>query len=666
MKASPTYLLEALSNNDVTFFIPPYQRNYEWSIDNCKVFFGDVRRVADQNTSRVESEHFFGSIVYVVESSGFGMPDRYILTDGQQRITTTMLFLMALRDSIADDSYRQEIQRRFLQNERAGSDTDFKIKLKQVETDWEAYKALALEIEVPAGLQHSTVYLNYTYFLRALGNLEQEQRKQLLEFGLSRFQIIGIQLEPDRNPWEHPQEIFESMNSLGKPLSLADLVRNFLLMGQSSGDQSELYAKYWLNLERLLPGKLSGFIRDWMQSDQHRSYKIATDPNYKELYAGFKDLAGSRDARTIFSAFSEFSVPYSWASGTAKSGVNAIDAILNDLHIIGVGPVHSYLAEILHAWSANKLSESATVEVLKSIRIYILRRRILALSGAENKFFPTLGAKISLIIDSENVTQTVFSQLSNAEYALRLPNDNELRSRLLTMNFYNVGVSRSYPRLLLSMVEEHWTKSRPIWDDSNLQLEHIMPQSLSEIWRDSLGPTADEIHGSLVNNIGNITLIRHNQELGNRPFAQKKEAYAEKSGLQVAQNYVLDCEVWDATAIQRRAEMLADLLVNEVLAIPAAFRHSSNWRQVTEGGSSFDARNVLNQLIGERIEFASNPNITAEVVSASKVLFEDRVWSLGPLTKELKQREGSISPTSSFHGASNWTWENTRIVDLEL
>ena len=113
MKANPTYLLESLSNNDITFFIPPYQRNYEWSADTCKVFLADIQKVSKSNQSEAAAEHFFGSIVYVVEDSGFGLPDKYVLTDGQQRITTTMLFLMALRDSIEDPRYQETIQKRY-------------------------------------------------------------------------------------------------------------------------------------------------------------------------------------------------------------------------------------------------------------------------------------------------------------------------------------------------------------------------------------------------------------------------------------------------------------------------------------------------------------------------------------------------------------------------
>jgi hypothetical protein len=207
---------------------------------------------------------------------------------------------MALRDSIEDPRYQENIQKRYLENERADDGTEYKIKLKQVETDWEAYKLLALRRDVPPSLKSSAVFRNYQFFSRKLEPMTDTAKKGLLEKGLMKFSIISIQLEPDRNSWENPQEIFESMNSLGKPLSLADLVRNYLLMGKSTREQTELYNGYWLTLEKRLPGKLSEFIRDWMQADLHKSYKVARENNYKELYGAFKEITTGRSVEDLF------------------------------------------------------------------------------------------------------------------------------------------------------------------------------------------------------------------------------------------------------------------------------------------------------------------------------------------------------------------------------
>lgn len=666
MKADPSNLLNSLSNNDATFFIPPYQRNYEWKESTCAVFFDDIKKVADNNAAGIRAEHFFGSIVYVVEESGFGVPAKYVLTDGQQRITTTMLLLMALRDSVEDEHYKETIQTKYVQNKNTADDSEFKIKLKQVETDWEAYRLLALNHEVPENLRTTSVYRNYSFFKRILEPLSQTERKSLLEHGLSKFQIIAIQLEPTSNPWENPQEIFESMNSLGQPLSLADLVRNYLLMGKSSQDQTNLYNEYWLKLEKKLPGRLSEFIRDWMQADQHKFFKVAKESNFKELYGNFKELVFGRDLETVFGSFVRFSTPYAQANGLEKTGNAKIDALIFDLNAIGVGTAYSFLTEVLDQRASSTDKDEAVIKVLTALRTYVLRRRILQLSAGENKFFPTLGSRAKELCEDPQAEETMFKLLSSFEYALRLPNNSELTSRFETMNFYNFGVAKSSPRLLLSLVEEHLTKARPAWDDEKLQLEHIMPQTLDRVWRKDLGEKADEDHKTLLNNIGNITLIRHNQELGNKPFDVKREVYASKSGLQVTQNKILDRTVWDAAAISRRAKYIIGLLVNKVLGIPEELQQGNNWKQATETDPKFDSKVVLNHLIGETIAYLKDPRITAIVKSSSTVLYEGKEWKLSPLTKELRKRNGEDTDGSSYHGAYYWTHENTKLVDLDL
>lgn len=666
MRADPSNLLSSLSSKDVTFFIPPYQRNYEWSTSTCKVFLTDIQKVATLNSSGTRAEHFFGSVVYVVEDAGFGVPARFILTDGQQRITTSMLFLMALRDTISDDYLKQTIQKSYLENERSGENTDYKIKLKQVETDWEAYKLLAIGEIVPKELKNSAVFQNYEFFRRSLDGIPEEERRGLLENGLAKFSIIAIQLEPDKNPWENPQEIFESMNSLGKPLSLADLVRNYLLMGKSSDIQTQLYDRYWLGLEKHLPGRLSEFIRDWMQADQHKSYKVARENNYKELYGAFKDIVRGRSTEELFEDFVVFSLPYAQASLLEKTGVRSLDQTLTDLHVIGVAPAYSYISEALREYHAGRISLESIEAVLRGIRSYLLRRRILRITQGENKFFPVLGTRLPELEGSENPTEIVFDQLSSMNYALRLPNDKELATQLQSMNFYNLGESRNYPRLLLSMVEENLTKSRPHWDDENLQLEHILPQTLNGAWREELGENAEQIHQELVHTPGNITLIRHNQELGNKPFEAKKLTYAGKSGLQVTQNYVTDCEKWDAEAIRRRGNYLSDIILGQILPLPTRRKLASNWAQESDKPSQFDIRAVLNQLIGETIYFAEDPKISAVVLSDTKVQYEGTEWSLSPLTTAIKQRLGKVSPNSQFNGASYWIWSDSRLIDLDL
>src|SRR5699024_10531156 len=161
MKPSVNHLLDLLSSNDVTFFISPYQRNYEWDKSQCEVFFNDIKRIAISNLNGESSEHFFGTIVYVKNDTAFGEPSKLVLTDGQQRITTTMLFLVAIRDVIEDKLNEKFINNKYLTNNNVTDETEYKIKLKQVETDWEAYLNIILNRNLTEVDKKSAVYQNY-------------------------------------------------------------------------------------------------------------------------------------------------------------------------------------------------------------------------------------------------------------------------------------------------------------------------------------------------------------------------------------------------------------------------------------------------------------------------------------------------------------------------
>jgi uncharacterized protein with ParB-like and HNH nuclease domain len=158
-------LLDLLSNNDVTFYIPPYQRNYEWENEQCKVFLEDIKKTTIENKENHRAEHFFGTVTFYKSKTFFGEPDKLILIDGQQRITTTMLFLVALRDIIEDAGIKEKITQRFLKNERVSDDSEFKIKLKQVESDWETYRKIILYSKEFSNKDKATaVYRNYKFF----------------------------------------------------------------------------------------------------------------------------------------------------------------------------------------------------------------------------------------------------------------------------------------------------------------------------------------------------------------------------------------------------------------------------------------------------------------------------------------------------------------------
>ena len=654
-------LLEVLSNNDVTFFIPPYQRNYEWTDEQCKVFLNDVIKTEDENSRGRYTEHFFGAITYFqTEKQAFGQPAELVLIDGQQRITTTMLFLVALRDILEDEDICQYVDSKCLKNNNVKGEGEYKIKLKQVETDWSAYKKIILSEKLTDMEKNSKVYRNYLFFCNNLTSYKKKgyNLRDIIDKGLNKFSVITIQLEPYRNAWENPQEIFESMNSLGKPLSLADLVRNYLLLGLNPDEQNDLYKKYWLHIENTLHEQVSNFIRDYMQVSQRRAYKKASPTNSKYLYGQFKMIFSNIDHKLLLSELSEYADVYSYIISDVSTGDKKIDTELKDIRTINVTTANSFLMALLRHWKEDLLTSDDVLDILHAFKIYCIRRRTIGLAQGENKALPVFVNYLDELKNTHDKKQRMFEFLANQENNVRLPNDLELSRNLESSDFYRLTLCK----YILSLVEEKITKSRPALDDENLQIEHIMPQKLNDAWKEELGEDYERIHREFIHNIGNLTLIRHNQELGNKPFAEKEEVYENNAGLQIAKTMIISPkrDHWDENAIKERRDWIIGYLLNDVLPIPDSMRKANNFKEKIAGRFSF---NDLN-LIGQDIEFVDDPSIVAHVVNDTEVEFEGKNWNLSPLTKVIQTRRGMANKSGSYSGAQYWSYDGTRLSEM--
>ena len=653
-------MLRLLSKNDVTFFIPPYQRNYEWTDTQCAVFLEDVVKTYNANISGKRTEHFFGSITYFQSGMVFGQPAKLVLIDGQQRITTVMLFLTALRDILDDDKLKSFINTNYLKNERVTDETEYKIKLKQVEMDWIAYKKIILSEEITDQEKNSAVYKNYKYFCSRLENLMEDgvDLSGLIENGINFFSVITIELQPDKNEWENPQEIFESMNSLGKPLYLSDLVRNYLMLGFDADLQDELYEKYWLKIENTIPKRVSDLIRDYIQEHEKRAYPKATEANHKALYGYFKSIFAETDKIELLKDLADHAKIYSYIilNGSSTGNKN-IDRELKDLNYMKITTAYSFLMSLLFAWSKGRFSDEDLTSILRVFKTYCMRRRIISgLTSAENKNFPQLSKWIPELEKAENKQDKMFEILANQESNLRLPNDIELTRYMETMNFYNFGYCKFY----LALIEETMTKSRPELSDENLQIEHILPQTLNDKWSAALGEGAEEIHSELVNTIGNLTLIRHNQELGQKDFKTKKDTYETKAGLQIARTEITNNDKWDADTIKHRTKWITEYLLTKVLTIPEHMRKTNNFTVKDSKGVSF--QNL--QLIGLDIHFVDDPSIVAHVVSDKEVEFKGKKWRLSPLTREIMERKGVARPSGAYNGYKHWAYDEIILSEV--
>ncbi|MGQ1935364.1 DUF262 domain-containing protein, partial [Ornithobacterium rhinotracheale] len=467
MKTESHSINDVLAKNATSFFIPPFQRAYAWGRPELERYFSDVSRIIESELDirqQNKLEHFFGTIVIKEEKAGFA--NKSIIVDGQQRLTTTLLFLIALRDSDFDDENENYIHQTYLINN--SSTFQDKIKLKQVTKDWDSYKALVNKLEPKPGVIKNA----YDFFKKLIGDRKRESPQIKLEHYIRAIQKMNVAvIFLDERPYkgEDPQIIFETLNSLGKPLTLSDLVRNFVLLNMESNKQSEIYEGIWHpKIEAILNENTSKFFRDYLQYKTASSLKIVNDSNTKELYQYFKSFVEKEfnDHENFIDDIVHFVVFYKWIitevvtdiiSPNKLNDKKIKELLRNIFHDIKSEAFKPFVLGLLdlHQSEKNdiKLTDDILISTLTAIRTYLIRRRVLGLTQGENKNIIPLVKKIELI---KNGDLTMFELLTNMFYRLRLPNDNEMKDSLTSLNFYK-GL-KQYSKLILGKIEEHNTK----------------------------------------------------------------------------------------------------------------------------------------------------------------------------------------------------------------
>ena len=230
--------------------------------------------------------------------------------------------------------------------------------------------------------------------------------------------------------------------------------------------------------------------------------------------------------------------------------------------VLGLLEYHQYTI------NESKLSDETLIRTLTTIRTYLIRRRILGLTQGENKYIVTLSKEIDSISKG---TVSMLELLTNISYRLRLPNDNEMKAALTSINFYE-GL-KHYSKFILGKIEESNTKVSVDFRDKKITIEHIMPQTLGNSWKEELGYNSNELHGNYLHNIGNLILTEFNSEIGNKSFEEKKRKLKESS-----LNYRLDViarNTWNEESIkEHQSNMIKGFL--STFPLPDDFKQRNN------------------------------------------------------------------------------------------
>ena len=560
MRAIEANLLGFLKRSP-QFLIPIYQRTYSWTNRECHQLWEDILRTGGNDAIPA---HFTGSIVYIEESLyQVSSQPSLLVIDGQQRLTAVMLILEAVARHVGggepvDGFSAKKLRRYYLLNPEEEGERGFKLVLTQ--TDKQSLLALVQQKPEPpeSSLRIARSFAFFQERVSALGTGELEQ----LCKGLAKLTIVDVSLSRSQ---DNPQLIFESMNSTGRELSQADLIRNFILMGLEPPLQTRLYEEHWRPMEVSFGQEAYGthfdsFMRHYL------TFKTGEIPNVRAVYEAFKGHArspkvASAGVDSLVADIHTFA-DYYCAMALDNEHDRDLSLAFGDLRELKVDVAFPFLLELYDDYEKGRLPKPDFVGAVRLIEGYVFRRAVCGIpTNSLNKTFATFGR----VLEKDRYIQSIQAHFLQLPSYRRFPGNEEFRRKLSVRDLYNFP-RRSY---WLRRLENHDRKERVPVDEYTI--EHIMPQNenLSPAWREALGPEWRQVQEAWLHTLGNLTLTGYNSEYSDRPFSKKRDMQGgfKESPLRLNEG-LRALDGWNEDSIQQRAERLAARAVR-VWAPPA-------------------------------------------------------------------------------------------------
>jgi uncharacterized protein with ParB-like and HNH nuclease domain/predicted transport protein len=625
MKATEAKLLEFLKKSP-QFVIPIYQRTYSWGDRECRQLWDDILRTGRNDAI---SAHFVGSMVYV-EKGLYSVSSQspLLVIDGQQRLTTVTLLIEALARSLGDSEplegfSAKKLRNYYLLNPLEDGERGYKLLLSQTDKA----SLIALLDGHPQPKEHSIrVEATFEFFKERVAEVKDEL--PALCKGLAKLVIVDISLNRDQ---DNPRLIFESLNSTGRELSQADLIRNFILMGLEPKLQTRLYEHYWRPMEvefgqEGYPTHFDSFMRHYLTA------KTGDIPNVREVYEAFKQHARSPEVagagvEALVADIRAFA-GYYCAMALGGETEPELNAAFHDLRELKVDVAYPFLLELYDDYVAQRLTKGELLQVTRWVESYVFRRAVCGIpTNSMNKTFATF----TRALNEDRCLESVAAHFLLLPSYRRFPLDDEFQRDLQAKDLYNFR-SRSY---WLRRLENHDRKERVPVDEYTI--EHILPQNenLSAQWKADLGPDWERIQKTWLHTLGNLTLTGYNPELSDRPFTEKRDMKGgfKESPLRMNQG-LGNLDRWTEDTIKARAATLAGRAVG-VWGAPSLPADALDAYKPKEGAPRYTIEN--------------HPNLSAGAMRELFEAFRKQVLALDPcVTEEFLKKYVAFKAETNF------------------
>ncbi len=556
MQAHHVEFLELL-NGQVQYVVPRWQRRYRWGQSDIERLVEDLVTVASAGP---DAAHYGGTLLTFPEPGPPGVVKTIRVVDGQQRLTTVSILLACIANRLAPEGRCGDWTAEIIRDDRLtnpGKRKERHRKLRLQDRDEEEYRRVLEGNPTGSGA--------VTQAWRTLRRLVARLDPSLLLTGLERLRVVSIGLG-DR---EDPQQIFESLNATGRPLTESEKVKNWLLMGLPDEAQQDLYENHWVKIERTLGAEHTTEPTDTFLRDVLR-WRTGESTGIERVYDGLRrwivKQGNSKDRPALCRDLARLAELYGILTGAAGQHPDSrVERELRHLRAMRIDVHRPLSLRLLNDASGNgdaRLTHEAIAKILAGIgtwttRLWLADRPTAGMNTAVAELAHGPGPS-----DGEDATEYWLGRIHRLRNTrVGVPHDEAVREGIRTRKAYGGSATRSSFAVLCALMEaEELRGEAPA--RTQLTIEHVMPQKLTEVWKRALGEEAEEIHGRYRDRLANLTLSGDatNASMAADPFDEKREVY--RNSTMKLTRRLADENEWNEDSLERRAEDLACRVLN--------------------------------------------------------------------------------------------------------
>ena len=638
-----------LFSKSVQYSVPKWQRRYSWNRSTIQQLIKDLEAIS--KLDKANARHFGGTLITYAEATPAGTAQIFHVVDGQQRLTTISILLACIAEKLAETGPTEQLSSEKITKFYLRNQLDPLRKLSLQDGDDEEYRRI-----IEGGVKGEGKVTAAWKILRSEVN---SVGADCLMKGLSRFKVISFTCEP----YDDPQQIFESLNATGVPLTEGEKVKNWLLMGLDKKTQDQLYQDYWRKLEQSLdalhePKRIDEFLRDFLRWKTGEVHGI--NLTYANLRRWWYKTEGSKDRSSLCKEFARLSGLYGKITGANDHHENVeIDRSLQYLRGLGLDIHRPFTLRLLDDATkpdATGASGTELIRVLKSLctwltRLWLVNKGMSGLNTESAKFANHRIAEHEMSYADYWIWK--INQLRHTNIAM--PNEEEIMEGIRKRSAYGGKASDAAKTILWAINSQLSNAANPNVED--LSIEHIMPRKLSQAWWNYLGDDADELQRKYLNTLANLTLVgeRLNSEISNQVYEEKRKLYGDSSVTltrELSKSYM----DWREEDIEDRVKGLTGLILN-YWPWENASRAIARWR--IHGGRWTETATYTDLLLNVAAGFIdADPERNSELLLAGNFKSGTYIYRSG------SEPNGRFAPIPGYNGyiVSIGLWDRYKIL----